>query len=145
MRSWGHKVMGSVRRGKQQARTGLEGGAWVACRGYDVLNTSRALKSISNPRAIHKKKCHNTMVQNNQESKLKYWAIRLSIYLFACTVHSFAFSPTSILQSLWGMIKWLYLLCFFLFWTIVHGPVLTGLASNSLPSWQTLAFALTGC
>ena len=33
-----------------------------------------------------------TMVQNNQEYRLTYWATRSSVCLFACTAHSFACS-----------------------------------------------------
>ena len=35
-------------------------------------------------------KLQDTMVQNNQESRRKYWATRLSVCLIACIAHSFA-------------------------------------------------------
>ena len=80
------------------------------------------------------------MVQNNQESKRKYWATRSSIRSFARTahssagyalpasltrsaaLHSFARSVTSLTPLLVGqrMIGWLSILSFFLFWTLVQ-------------------------
>ena len=98
---------------------------------------------------------HGTMVQNNQESRHKYWVICSSIRLFACLAHSFAcptlLAPlahsaaltrlfTQSLRRSWERSSflwnecidftqfqpivqywWLFLLCFLLFWTTVHG------------------------
>ena len=43
-----------------------------------------------------------TMVENSQEYRLKYWATRSSVRLFARTAHSFARSLTSLTPSLVG-------------------------------------------
>ena len=79
-----------------------------------------------------------TVGQNNQKYRLKYWATRSSVHLFACIAHAFpcftllAFlarsaaltrSLTSLAPSFVGqwMIRWLFILCFFLFWPTVRG------------------------
>ena len=43
-----------------------------------------------------------TMVQNNKESRLKYWATSSFVRLFACTAHLFACSLTSLAPLLVG-------------------------------------------
>jgi len=83
---------------------------------------------------------HCTVGQNSQEYRLKYWATRSSVRSFARTAHSlsllrparfaralrcahsFARSLTSLTPSLVGqwIIGWLFNLCFFHFWPIVH-------------------------
>ena len=63
------------------------------------------------------------------------WATHSFVHLFACTAHSLACTAHSLacsallahsltpeLMGKW-MIRWLFLLCFFLFWTIVHGSM----------------------
>ena len=85
------------------------------------------------------RKLLNSMVQNNRESRLQYWAICSSVCTFANTAHSFACSTllasqarSAVLTRLlarslcslprsWGS-EWLdghFSCVFFLFWTIV--------------------------
>ena len=57
--------------------------------------------SLHHPHYNH----HSTMVDNSQEYRLKYWATRSSVRLFACTAHSFActahsFACSGLLASL---------------------------------------------
>ena len=65
---------------------------------------------------------HTTVGQVNQEYRLNYRATRSSVQSFACTAHSFARSLTLLTPSLMGkwMMRWLFILGFFPFWTIVH-------------------------
>ena len=52
------------------------------------LLTKTSSATLSDRRA--KMMYHVTMDQNNQESRLKYWATRSSIHSFTYTSHSFA-------------------------------------------------------
>ena len=56
-----------------------------------------------------------TVVQNNQEYRLEYWANCSSFRSFACTAHSFAPSLTLLTPKLVGqwLIRWSFILCFF--------------------------------
>ena len=52
---------------------------------------------LRDARTHPKKVC--TEGQNNQKYRLKYWATRLSVCLFACTAHSFARTAHSFARS----------------------------------------------
>ena len=45
---------------------------------------------------------NDTMAQNKQESRRKYWATHFSVCLFACTAHLFAHLLTLLAPSLVG-------------------------------------------
>ena len=87
---------------------------WMSRKRLYYLISSRATL----PLASH----YDSMVQENQKSRGKYWATRLSFSSFARTAQLLACSLTpKCAKKL--MINWLFLLCFLLFWTIVHESI----------------------